>query len=350
MVGRITPACVSTSDAMNALAASFDIFCQHGGKIDAASALFPLAPRPWTDLSTGISPWAYPHAGLPLSAFTRLPEADRIAELEQAAAAAFGVEDPNQVVAVPGTDLALRLLEPIFYGRRVAVVRPGYSGHLLAWKRSPVTEVTSESLEGAADSNDVIVLANPNNPDGRILFPDRLRTIAKRLASRDGTLVIDEAYADVAPENSLCAAASDSTLVFRSFGKFFGLAGVRLGFVITSRYALQFRQLIGDWPVCGPAAAIGIAAYRDTHWQSEQRQRLLHAGARLDALLLEADFKLIGGTPLYRLARCADADALFRHLAAHGILIRPFNEDPRLVRIGLPADEDQWTRLRAALQ
>jgi cobalamin biosynthetic protein CobC len=279
-----------------------------------------------------------------------LPEADRIAELERAAAAAFGVEDPNQVVAVPGTDLALRLLEPIFFGRRVAVVRPGYSGHLLAWKRSPVTEVTSESLEEAAESNDVIVLANPNNPDGRILFPDRLRAIAKYLAPRGGSLVIDEAYADIAPETSLCADANDSILIFRSFGKFFGLAGVRLGFVITSRYASQFRQLIGDWPICGPAAVIGIAAYRDIHWQSQQRQRLLHASDRLDALLLDTGFELIGGTPLYRLAHCTDADALFRRLAACGILIRPFNEDPRLVRIGLPADEDQWTRLRAALQ
>lgn len=335
---------------MNVLAAPLDMFREHGGRIDAASALFPFAPRPWIDLSTGISPWAYPHASLPHSAFARLPEADRVAELEQAGAKAFGVESPDRVVAVPGTDLALRLLEPVFHGRRIAVVRPGYSGHLLAWKRSPVTEVASESLEAAADSNDVIVLANPNNPDGRIISLDRLRAIAQRLASRGGVLVIDEAYADITPQNSLCAEASDGILIFRSFGKFFGLAGVRLGFVITSNHALSFRQLVGDWPVCGPAVDIGIAAYRDSHWQSAQRQRLLRAGTDLDALLLEAGFELMGGTPLYRLVRCTDADALFRRLATCGILVRPFNDDSRWVRIGLPADDDQWTRLRAALQ
>ncbi|WP_066922463.1 threonine-phosphate decarboxylase CobD [Steroidobacter denitrificans] len=332
------------------VATSLDVFREHGGRIDAASALFPLAPRPWIDLSTGISPWAYPHADLAHSVFARLPEADHIAELEHAAATAFGVEDPSQVVAVPGTDLALRLLEPIFHERKVAVVRPGYSGHLLAWKHSSVTEATSESLEQAAGSNDVIILANPNNPDGRTICPDRLRAVAKRLAARGGMLVIDEAYADIVPENSLCTAASDGILVFRSFGKFFGLAGLRLGFVVTSRHAMSFRQLIGDWPVCGPAVDIGIAAYRDSHWQSAQRQRLLHAGADLDALLLATGFELKGGTPLYRLVRCADADALFRRLAMRGILIRPLNEDSRLVRIGLPADDDQWTRLYVALQ
>lgn len=336
---------------MNALVASLDLFRRHGGKVDAASALFPAAQRPWIDLSTGISPWAYPHAPLPAAAFTRLPEADLVAQLESAAASAFGVKNSDQVVAVPGTDLALRLLEPIFLGRRVAVVRPGYSGHLLAWKHSPVAEVSADALEGAAESNDIIVLANPNNPDGRLVPPDRLRAVSKTLASRHGALVVDEAYADVAPEHSLCAETGDNLIIFRSFGKFFGLAGVRLGFVITSTtYAMSFRQLVGDWPVCGPAAVIGQAAYRDFEWQSEQRDRLKHAGACIDALLLDAGLKLVGGTPLYRLARCADADTLFDQLAVRGILIRPFNEDPRLVRIGLPADEEQWNRLREALK
>jgi cobalamin biosynthetic protein CobC len=332
---------------MNALVASLDLFRRHGGKVDAASALFPGARRPWLDLSTGISPWAYPHAVLPVAAFTRLPEPELVAQLESAAAAAFGVTSPGEVVAVPGTDLGLRLLEPVFLGRRVAVVRPGYSGHLLAWKRSPVTEVSADALEAAAETNDVIVLANPNNPDGRLIPPERLRAVAKALASRGGTLVIDEAYADVEPGASLCAEASDSLIIFRSFGKFFGLAGVRLGFVITSTtYAMSFRQFVGDWPVCGPAAVIGQAAYRDLDWQSQQRERLKQAGANLDALLLDAGLELIGGTHLYRLARCADAETLFRQFAARGILIRPFNEDPRLVRIGLPAGEEQWVRLR----
>jgi cobalamin biosynthetic protein CobC len=335
---------------MNALVASLDLFRQHGGKVDAASALFPAARRPWIDLSTGISPWSYPHEPLPSAAFTRLPEADLVRELEGAAAAAFGVKNPDHVVAVPGSDLALRLLEPIFLKRRIAVVRPGYSGHLLAWKHSPVTEVSADSLEATAGSHDVIVLANPNNPDGRLIELAMLRAVAGKLSARDGSLVVDEAYADVAPEHSLCAVAGDNLIVFRSFGKFFGLAGVRLGFVVTSStYANSFRQLVGDWPVCGPAAIIGRAAYHDVHWQVEQRKRLQDARASLDALLRSAGLEVVGGTPLYRLARCADADGLFRRFAAHGILVRPFSEDPRLIRIGLPADQEQLTRVRDAL-
>ncbi|MGD9599006.1 MAG: threonine-phosphate decarboxylase CobD [Steroidobacteraceae bacterium] len=335
---------------MNALVASLDLFRQHGGKVDAASGLFPVAPRPWIDLSTGISPWSYPHDNLPPAAFTRLPESALVAELESAAADAFGVRDARQVVAVPGTDLALRLLEPVFPNRRVAVVRPGYSGHLLAWKQSAVVEIAAGELESAAKSKDLVVLANPNNPDGRVIAPDRLRDVAGRLAARNGTLIVDEAYADVSPEISLCAEVDDSLLILRSFGKFFGLAGVRLGFVVTSATrAAFFRQLVGDWPVCGPAAHVGIAAYRDERWQSEQRERLKNSGARLDALLDRSGFELMGGTSLYRLARCENADTLFRRCASRGILIRPFKEDPRLVRVGLPADENQWERLRGAL-
>lgn len=335
---------------MQAPGASLDLFRQHGGRVDAAGVLFPAAPRPWLDLSTGISPWAWPHGSLPVAALTRLPEPRDVRALEAAAAVCFDVADPEQVVAVPGTDLALRLLEPMFCGQRIAVVRPGYSGHRLAWRHSPVTELGADALEDAAQTHDVLVLANPNNPDGRLIAPGRLRALARTLAARGGVLVVDEAYADVEPGHSLCAEVDDGLIVFRSFGKFFGLAGVRLGFAVAPNpHAAGFRQLVGDWPVSGPAVAIGRAAYVDDAWQVEQRERLQKARARLDALLVESGLEVTGGTPLYRLARCADATALFLHLAARGILVRPFHDDPQLLRIGLPAEQDQWDRLREAL-
>src|SRR5689334_11098142 len=127
---------------MNAAANSFDIFRKHGGKIEAARALFPYVRAPWIDLSTGISPWPYPFAPLSPPAFTRLPCPESIAALEAAAAKSFGIADPAHVVAVPGSDLALRALGQVFAGRRVAVVRPGYSGHVLAWDGAEISLIS----------------------------------------------------------------------------------------------------------------------------------------------------------------------------------------------------------------
>jgi cobalamin biosynthetic protein CobC len=340
--------------------AAFDVFRLHGGKVEAARALFPHGRAPWVDLSTGISPWAYPHEPLPREAFTRLPDAEALAVLEAAASSSFGVADAQSVVATPGSDLALRLLGRVLAGCRVAVVRPGYSGHVLAWE-APVTTIAACDIESAASDHDVIVLANPNNPDGRVVSRERLLRIAARLAERAGVLLVDEAFADVMPEASVCGFLDRfaNLVVLRSFGKFFGLAGVRLGFVVTAAttavapaglsIAAEIRRALGDWPVSGPAVAIGTAAYRDTRWQSGQRQRLAHAAQRLDALLTEAGLAIEGGTVLFRLVRCADANAVFEHFAAHGILTRPFAGDPTLLRIGLPGDESQWQRLADAL-
>lgn len=336
-------------------AISFDVFRVHGGKVEAARAVFPEARTPWIDLSTGISPWAYPYEEIAAEAFTRLPDPESLAALEAAAAVSFGVGDPARVIAMPGTDLGLRVLGRVFADRRVAVVRPGYSGHVLAWDGAAVTAIAANDLETAAESHDVVVLANPNNPDGRHIERERLLAVAGMLASRGGTLVVDEAFADVMPEHSVCRVREDQRakglIVFRSFGKFYGLAGVRLGFVIVAGpgQGRTFRSALGDWPVSGPALAIGTAAYRDVGWQSMQRERLIASAQRLDGLLTRAGFAIAGGTALFRLARCAEAGVWFKHLAAHGILTRPFSSDSTLLRFGLPADEAHWQRLAIAL-
>jgi cobalamin biosynthetic protein CobC len=331
---------------------SFDVFRLHGGKVAAARALFPQVSAPWIDLSTGISPWSYPYEAIPAEAFTRLPDPEAIDALEAAAAVSFGVSDAACVVATPGSDLALRSLGQLFAGRRVAVVRPGYSGHVLAWREADITLISADDIEVAARAHDVVLLANPNNPDGRIVSRERLLAVAAELGARGGMLIVDEAFADVMPEHSICGALSDGVMVFRSFGKFFGLAGVRLGFVVTtcSRTRRALRSALGDWPVSGPAVVIGTAAYRDVNWQSTQRRRLQAAAERLDSMLVRAGFAIAGGTVLFRLARCVSGvDAVFRHLAQHGILTRPFSSDASLLRFGLPAEETQWQRLAFAL-
>lgn len=319
----------SATDPMTSLAE----FCAHGGRVAAAARAF--GGGEWIDLSTGIAPWAYPVDTL-YPDLTKLPEPDELAALEMAAAQAFGVADPARVVAVPGTDLALRLLAVVLAAKRPAVVRPGYAGHAAAWGGG-------RSVVALADPGDadLLVLASPANPDGRVTPPAQLRALAERM-----TVVVDEAYADPAP--GLCGEASDRLIVLRSFGKFYGLPGVRLGFVIAgARVAEALRHLLGDWPVSMPAIAIGTAAYRDAAWRGEQVERIETVGSLLDLALSPCE--RIGAAPLFRLIGTPDAHALFRHLCNHAILTRPFADRSDRLRIGLPPDGAALARLTHAL-
>lgn len=309
-------------------------FCAHGGRVAAARAAFGGGAEDWIDLSTGIAPWSWPVAGVP-PGLDHLPEPAAIAALEAVAAQAFRVADPAGVVAVPGTDLALRLLAGLLPATRVAVLDPGYAGHRASWPEAdPVADLP-------AAEHDLFVLASPANPDGRVTDPATLRTLADRR-----TVVVDEAYADPAP--GLCPYASDRLIVLRSFGKFYGLPGLRLGFVVTGpRLAAQVRAMIGDWPVSGPAVAIGAAAYADGGWRRAQQARIAEAGVLLDDLLAGAGLSIVGAAPLFRLVACRDD--LFATLARHAILTRPFADRSDRLRIGLPRGAAALTRLATAL-
>nr|WP_295662841.1 aminotransferase class I/II-fold pyridoxal phosphate-dependent enzyme [Polymorphobacter sp.] len=327
---------------MTAGHASIDPFRHHGGRIDLARRIFPDAPADWIDLSTGIAPRAYRHATVVGDA-RRLPSPDELADLEHAAAAAFGVDDPARVVAVAGSELGLRLVAAVLAPQRVAVVRPGYGGHLTAWGDAKVVPVH----DVAPTDYDVTILANPNNPDGRRVARTELTVAAKG----SNWLVVDEAFADADPIDSLAPLALPNVIVLRSFGKFYGLPGLRVGFVVAPpEIATKLRRLIGEWPVATPVLRTATAVYRDTDWQARQRQFLDSAAARLDAMLLAAGFAIAGRTALFRLARHADADTRFLSLAAAGILVRPFDPGSGLLRFGLPDGRSQWRRLASALQ
>jgi len=338
--------------------------------VDAARAMF--GGDDWIDLSTGIAPWAWPVAGVALG-WEQLPEPGAIAGLEAAAAEAFGVADPARVVAVPGSDLALRLLALVIAARRPCVVRPGYAGHLAAWpdavavtpddvtmsqaSGSPAqagaqgtarcarnTGLLPAQEHGGLGDADLLVLASPANPDGHVTDPALLRTLAQTT-----TVVVDEAYADPAP--SLCPDADDHLVVLRSFGKFYGLPGLRLGFVIAGTdLATRLRTLLGDWPVSSAAIAIGTAAYRDQHWHRAQQARITETGGLLDEVLRDARLPVVGSAPLFRLIACSRATKLFETLAHHAILTRPFADQPDRLRIGLPRGAAGLVRLATALE
>jgi cobalamin biosynthesis protein CobC len=323
----------------------------HGGNINLACSRFPHAPRPWIDLSTGINPVAYSVGEIPPSAWTRLPEPAQLCALEAAARSAYHAGPLADVVAAPGTQALIQWLPHIVPARRVGILRFTYGEHETCWRAAGAEVVTVGTLAELA-AFDVGVVVNPNNPDGHLLAPDLLAETARSMAQRGGRLIVDEAFMDVcAPHDSLIPRLPDApAIVLRSFGKIYGLAGVRLGFAVAPRdIAALLRRAIGPWAVSGPAIAIGRRALSDGVWLSETLARLAQQAERLDRLLEAVGFEMAGGTPLFRLTVRADAASWFARLGQAGILTRPFLGRPDWLRFGIPDAPDNWVRLEAAL-
>ena len=330
-------------------AAGLAAFAYHGGALDVARRLHPDAPRPWVDLSTGINPHPYPLPDFPSAAWRRLPDGAALAALEAAAAARYGAE-PEAVVAGPGSQALIHTLARIAPKGVVAALGPTYRGYGEAFGCIGARVLEAASLGALADV-DVAIVVNPNNPDGRVAGRFDLLDLHARLEARGGWLVVDEAFADFDGGESLAPfLPRQGAAVLRSFGKTYGLAGLRLGFAAASPdIALGLRAALGPWPVSGPAIAVGVPALADEAWLSATGARLADEAARLDALLHASGWRILGGTRLFRLAARDDAKAIFDRLLAAGILLRPFADAPDRLRFGIPAEEAHWRRLAAAL-
>lgn len=332
-----------------------DTKIDHGGNLAGASTRFPNAPKPWIDLSTGINPHAYPHSDVASTAFCRLPEPSALQSLKREAAAVYGAASANNVAAAPGTQILLPLLVEaafggsIMSGAKAAILSPTYAEHARMARLAgfDLTEtVQFEELFGA----DIALVVNPNNPDGRLIERAELLRLAEHMAAKGGLLVVDEAFMDVVPAGqSVAGDIGPSLAVLRSFGKFYGLAGLRLGFALAP--AADVRRIearLGPWAISGPALKIAGQALADRDWQTDMRKTLQADARRLDDLLTGAGLDIVGGTSLFRLVRHPHAAALFEQLGEAGILVRPFAERPQDLRFGLPAGEG-WERLQNLL-
>ena len=338
---------VSASEALGALVSGVAIFAGHGGRLQAARAAWPDAPSPWLDLSTGVNPQAYRAPRASRAARARLPDPAELAGLEARAAATFGAA-PAHVCAAAGAEAALRLLALSLPARSVAIVAPTYVGHAQAWADAGAAMTTVAEVQAA--EGDAVVLVNPNNPDGRRVQAGDVLALARRQAQRNGWLIIDEAFVETVPELSVAAHAGGALVVLRSFGKFYGLAGLRLGFVLGEPSLLaRLRARQGEWPVSADAIAAGAAAYPDHRWAARTRRRLARDSARLAAMLAATGFEVLGGAQLFLLARAPDAMIRFERLARRGVLVRPFDHAPDRLRFGLPPP-GAWRRLETALR
>lgn len=322
---------------------------EHGGNLRDAARLY--GGTDWLDLSAGLNPHWYPVPDLPGNAWHRLPEPDP--ELTAAACRYYGAP---RMLAVAGTQAAIQALPRLRPPSRIAVSAPSYAEHAHHWSRHGHTArlVPYEELAEAVDSSDVVVVCNPNNPTGATVPRADLLRWADTLAARGGWLVVDEAFADADEDGHKIHSVADQSdrpglIVLRSVGKFFGLAGVRLGFVAAQANLLAaLDEELGPWQVSGPAQLIGKAALLDEAWQEHTRAALRVAGERLGALLA-AHGIAASGTNLFRWWPEHAPEAFHEHMARRGIWVRLFRDGPRGIRIGLPPDDTAWSRLERAL-
>lgn len=322
---------------------------EHGGRLRLAAARWNIPLADWLDLSTGINPQGWPVPPLAADCWRRLPEDHD--GLEEAAAAYYGNAN---VLPLAGSQAAIQCLPTLFARAAVAMPAPLYNEHPQAWERAghKLRRLPGAGLPRAlAAMTPNLLLCNPNNPSGRVHAREELLAAAAQLKKRGGTLIVDEAFADADPENCVAPFAGTSEapnlIVLRSLGKFFGLAGARVGFLLARRELLaQMAELLGPWAVSGPSRAVAQGALADRDWQAATRARLAGECERLSALL--APLGEVAASTLFCWLPTEQAAALHDFLAARGILVRLFADAPG-IRIGLPGGEPEWQRLAAAV-
>lgn len=320
---------------------------EHGGRLRAAARHYGIALNDWLDLSTGINPHGWPVPAIPPQAWARLPEDDD--GLEDAACAYYGA---RSVLAVAGSQAAIQVLPQLRPYSRVAMIAPSYNEHAHAWRAAGHDVVSlppTQFLDHAAHC-DVAVVIQPNNPTGTLFEHDALLKLHERLRSRNGLLIVDEAFMDATPHHSFAPYAHGAGMVvLRSLGKFFGLAGARVGFVLAETTLLTaLRERLGPWTVAGPSRWIATQALRDTAWQIQARARLAAAHTRLAQVLADHDLTPSGGSALFQWICHPRAAALHAALARRAVLTRLFHE-PASIRVGLPAHERDWQHLATVL-
>ena len=316
----------------------------HGGDIDKAIALFGGKPERWIDLSTGINRRPYPLPTLPDQAWSALPTNAAREALCKAAANAYQTQ--ASVLPVAGAQAAIQLLPRIFKPGRARILSPTYGEHDAALSAAGWEVTNTGQFEDLA-SADLAVIVNPNNPDGRSYGTKDILGLAEEVAC----LIVDESFADASSELSLAPHSSrPGLLVLRSFGKFYGLAGIRLGFVLGQAQDLAaIDAMAGPWSVSGPALEIGRVALADASWRNATISRLKSETRRLDAIATGVGWKLVGGTELFRTYQTSNAQAVQTSLARHQIWCRVFAYSKTWVRLGLPGNQAEWSRLKMAL-
>jgi cobalamin biosynthetic protein CobC len=323
----------------------------HGGRLDLAIKEYGGKRKDWLDLSTGINPNAYPARMLDADIWRRLPDGQDLDDLLRAAKRYYRVPDGTGIVAAGGTQALIELLPHVLVSKRVAIVSPTYGEHAHTWRKCGAHIETIKKGEAIPRLSNALLVVNPNNPDANVYSPKELITLAKDMSQHNGYLIVDEAFCDPTPENSIIPELPKNVIVYRSFGKFFGLAGLRLGFLVgPSSVVQQLENMLGPWCVSGPALEIGRVALGDKKWIKATR-RSLEAMAKSQAEMMAGNsLDICGINPLFIYGGHEKASSVFKRLAENKILVRPFPEISNRLRFGLCKDEQALSRLDKALK
>lgn len=324
---------------------------EHGGALDRAIDQFGGEFRDWIDLSTGINPEVFPFPPMGSEIWNRLPDEKTLSSTLQAARNYYGTARDAGIVAAPGTQALIQIVPDLVEKGEVAIFGPTYQEHERSFLQAGWMISNCQGIDEIPRSAKVIVIVNPNNPDGRIVSKDTLHGLAERIADKGGYLVVDEAFADPHPEKSVAAhAGARGLIVLKSFGKFFGLAGLRLGFALSTPAVSQALAMrLGQWAVSGPALAIATHAFSNRETLSAYTERLKIRRALLADVLFKAGLAEIGGTMLFSLVEHGRALSLHDELCKRHVLTRKFSYAPQWLRFGLPLDEDAAGILRQRL-
>lgn len=319
----------------------------HGGRLRAAAKHYQLPLEGWLDLSTGINPNGWQVEAVPANIWQRLPEEED--ELIEVACNYYGAPS---LLPVAGSQAAIQALPQLRHSSRVCILNPSYAEHAHAWRHAnhKVSTVVPNQINDALPHTDVLIIIHPNNPTGTVFPTEQLLDWHAQLADRNGWLIVDEAFMDMTPEHSITSyTTSPGLIVLRSLGKFFGLAGARVGFVCAHAELLaQLDTILGPWTISTASRWVAIQALQDAIWQESTRRNLLIASNRLKILLTQHQLSPAGGCGLFQWIVSRHASDLYEELASQGILVRYLNDPPSL-RFGLPAHESDWQRLDMAL-
>ncbi|WP_182549497.1 threonine-phosphate decarboxylase CobD [Phyllobacterium myrsinacearum] len=321
---------------------------EHGGALDRAMSRFGGRRDDWIDLSTGINPEVFPLPSIGSDVWNRLPDENLLASALGAARKYYGASADAGIAAAPGTQALIQIMPDLTDHGEVAIIGPTYQEHQSSFGRAGWKVTLCDAISGIPQSAKVVVIVNPNNPDGRIVAKDTLLELAGTLHARGGFLIVDEAFADPHPETSIAAQCGrDGLIVLKSFGKYFGLAGLRLGFALTNpALAGKLTERMGPWAVSGPALAIAKHAFSDTATLAAFRDRLTHRRRLLSDVFSRTGLKESAGTDLFALVGHEHAHALFDALCTQHVLVRKFAYAPNWLRFGLPLDENDAETFR----
>lgn len=324
------------------------LLLKHGGHLIDAAEKYNLPLTQWIDLSTGINPNGWPIPHIPAECWQRLPEsADDLIN------AAKQYYQCHSILPIAGSQAAIQSLPLLRSHSKVGVLAPAYAEHAYSWKKQghEVIELSVEMIDAQLPQLDVLILINPNNPTGQVFNKNQLLDWHKQLSQHNGWLIVDEAFIDSQIGQSLSKHPNFTGLIIlRSIGKFFGLAGIRCGFIIAEKKILTaLEEILGPWTISHPSRYIATLALQDSHWHLSTQYNLKKQSDRLALLLTKYGLTPCGRTDLFQWTKTQDAHNIYTSLAYQGVLTRLFNQPPSL-RFGLPRNEQQWNMLESALR